>query len=128
MRIVFAGTPDFAKEQLQALHEAGHEIAAVYTQPDRPAGRGKHLKPSAVKVYAQENGLIIEQPTTLKTPQAAAVLKNYAPEVMIVAAYGLLLPQEILNTPPLGCINVHASLLPRWRGASPIQHAITAAE
>ncbi|MBS0287885.1 MAG: methionyl-tRNA formyltransferase [Proteobacteria bacterium] len=124
MRIVFAGTPEFAAIQLQALLQAKFEIVAVYTQPDKPAGRGQHLHESEVKQIAKAHGLPIEQPNTLKTPQAQTTLAQYNADLMIVAAYGLLLPKAILETPRLGCINVHASLLPRWRGASPIQQAI----
>ncbi len=120
MRIVFAGTPEFAEFQLRALLDAKFNIVAVYTQPDRPAGRGQHLHPSPVKILAQAHGLPVEN--TLET------LSNYQPDVMIVAAYGVLLPASVLQIPRFGCINVHASLLPRWRGASPIQQAILAGD
>lgn len=124
MRIGFAGTPIFAETQLQALLGTEHEIVVIYTQPDKPAGRGRSLTASPVKTLALQHGIPIEQPTTLKTPDATKTLAQYAPDVLIVAAYGLLLPEAFLKTPSLGCVNVHASLLPRWRGASPIQQAI----
>jgi methionyl-tRNA formyltransferase len=128
LRIAFAGTPDFAVPALDALHAAGHEIAAVYTQPDRPAGRGQSLNESPVKRRAVELGLPLEQPATLRTPEAAADLAAYRPELMVVVAYGLILPPAILGVPRLGCWNIHASLLPRWRGAAPIQRAILAGD
>ncbi|HSW34523.1 MAG TPA: methionyl-tRNA formyltransferase [Steroidobacteraceae bacterium] len=128
MRIVFAGTPDFSVPALDALHAAGHEITAVYTQPDRPAGRGQSLNESPVKRRAIELGLPLEQPATLRTTEAAADLAAYRPELMVVVAYGLILPPAILGVPRLGCWNIHASLLPRWRGAAPIQRAILAAD
>ena len=128
MRIVFAGTPEFAAVSLEALIGAGHGICAVYTQPDRGAGRGRKLRPSAVKAAAQRHRLPLEQPVTLKAPAAQATLAGYDCDVMVVAAYGLLLPQPILETPRLGCINVHGSLLPRWRGAAPIQRALLAGD
>ena len=128
LRIVFAGTPDFAVPALDALHAAGHEIAAVYTQPDRPAGRGQTLNESPVKRRAVELGLPLEQPATLRTTEAAADLAAYRPELMVVVAYGLILPPAILGVPRLGCWNIHASLLPRWRGAAPIQRAILAGD
>ncbi len=128
MKIVFAGTPTFAEVQLHALLEAKHEIVAVYTQPDKPAGRGQHLHESPVKTLALKHNIPVEQPHSLKNPDAHDILKQYSPDVMIVAAYGLILPQNILNIPSFGCINVHASLLPRWRGASPIQQAILAGD
>jgi len=127
-RIVFAGTPEFSVPALDALHAAGHTIVAVYTQPDRPAGRGRELAAGAVKQRARQLGLPIEQPATLKAPAAQAELANYAPDVMVVVAYGLLLPQAVLDVPPLGCLNIHASLLPRWRGAAPIQRAVLAGD
>lgn len=123
MRILFAGTPLFAKIQLEAL-AAKYDIVAVYTQADRPAGRGQKQHESEVKVLAKALQLPIEQPLTLKDPDAVAHFKSYQPDVLIVAAYGLILPKTILDVPKYGCINVHASLLPRWRGASPIQQAI----
>jgi methionyl-tRNA formyltransferase len=128
LRIVFAGTPDFSVPALDALHAAGHEITAVYTQPDRPAGRGQSLNESPVKRRAIELGLPLEQPATLRTAEAAADLAAHRPELMVVVAYGLILPPAILGVPRLGCLNIHASLLPRWRGAAPIQRAILAAD
>jgi methionyl-tRNA formyltransferase len=128
LNIVFAGTPEFAAIALQALIASPHRIVAVYTQPDRPAGRGRQLKPSAVKAVALQHGIPIEQPVSLKTPAAAITLANYQADLMIVAAYGLILPTAILTTPRLGCLNIHASLLPRWRGAAPIQRAILAGD
>lgn len=127
-RIIFAGTPEFALASLSALVEAGHNVVAVYTQPDRPAGRGRKLTQSAVKRYACSQGLPVLQPTTLRSAEAAAELAALKPDLMIVAAYGLLLPQNILDIPRHGCLNVHASLLPRWRGAAPIQAAILAGD
>lgn len=128
MKIIFAGTPEFAKIQLEALLSLSHEIVAVYTQPDKPAGRGQHLQMSPVKTLALAQGLPVEQPTSLKTEEALATLAKYQPDVMIVAAYGLILPEAVLKLPRYGCINVHASKLPRWRGASPIQQAILAGD
>ena len=113
---------------LEALVRSSHRVVAVYTQPDRPAGRGQQLAASAVKQCAVRHGLPIEQPATLREPAAVERLQRWSPDVMIVAAYGLLLPQSILQTPRLGCINIHASLLPRWRGAAPIQRAIAAGD
>ena len=128
-RIVFAGTPDFAVPSLQAVAaHPGCEIVAVYTQPDRPAGRGRRLRASAVKQTALELGLPVEQPGTLRDAGATARLAAFRPDLMIVAAYGLLLPQAVLDIPALGCVNVHASVLPRWRGAAPVQHAILAGD
>jgi methionyl-tRNA formyltransferase len=128
MRLIFAGTPDFAAAALKALIEAGHEIPLVLTQPDRPAGRGMKLKPSPVKALALEHGLRVEQPLTLKTPEAQALVAEVGAEVMVVAAYGLILPKAVLDMPARGCLNIHASLLPRWRGAAPIQRAIEAGD
>ncbi|WP_374322626.1 methionyl-tRNA formyltransferase [Aquipseudomonas alcaligenes] len=128
MRIVFAGTPEFAAQHLQALLDAGREIAAVYTQPDRPAGRGQKLMPSPVKQLALQHGIAVYQPQTLRDPAAQAELAALTPDLMVVVAYGLILPQVVLDTPRLGCINSHASLLPRWRGAAPIQRAIEAGD
>ena len=128
MRLIFAGTPPFAAAALHALHQAGHDIALVLTQPDRPAGRGMKLTPSAVKQAALELGLPLSQPLTLKTPEAEAELRAVAADIMVVAAYGLILPQAVLDLPRLGCLNIHASLLPRWRGAAPIQRAILAGD
>ncbi len=128
LRIVFAGTPDFAAVALAALLDSPHHVAAVYTQPDRPAGRGRRLTPSPVKRLAGERGLPVEQPASLRSAEAQAALRAHAPEVMVVAAYGLLLPPAVLALPPLGCVNIHASLLPRWRGAAPIQRAVLAGD
>ena len=128
MRIVFAGTPEFAAQHLQALLDAGRQIVAVYTQPDRPAGRGQKLMPSPVKQLALQHGIAVYQPQTLRDPAAQAELAALAPDLMVVVAYGLILPQVVLDTPRLGCINSHASLLPRWRGAAPIQRAIEAGD
>ncbi|MDH0142874.1 methionyl-tRNA formyltransferase [Aquipseudomonas alcaligenes] len=128
MRIVFAGTPEFAAQHLQALLDAGREIVAVYTQPDRPAGRGQKLAPSPVKQLALQHGISVYQPQTLRDPAAQTELAALTPDLMVVVAYGLILPQVVLDTPRLGCINSHASLLPRWRGAAPIQRAIEAGD
>ena len=128
MRIVFAGTPEFAAVVLRGLLESGHEVAAAYTQPDRPAGRGRRLRASPVKILAEERGIPIRQPATLREGAARASLCALRPEVIAVAAYGLLLPREVLAIPRDGCLNVHASLLPRWRGAAPIQRAILAGD
>jgi methionyl-tRNA formyltransferase len=128
MKLVFAGTPEFAVPSLRALLDAGHSILAVYTQPDRPAGRGRKLAMSPVKQFALECGLAVQQPTTLRTEAEAGHLRALAPDAMIVIAYGLILPPPLLAIPRLGCINVHASLLPRWRGAAPIQRAIEAGD
>lgn len=129
LRIVFAGTPDFAAHQLQALLDSGeHLLVAAYTQPDRPAGRGKKLSPSPVKQLAQAHQIPVFQPASLKGEAAQAELAALDADVMVVVAYGLLLPQAVLDTPRLGCVNVHASLLPRWRGAAPIQRAIEAGD
>jgi len=128
MRLVFAGTPDFAAEHLQALLAGSHQVVAVYTQPDRPAGRGQKLMPSPVKQLAQAHGIPVYQPQTLRAPEAQAELTALAPDLMVVVAYGLILPQAVLDIPRLGCINSHASLLPRWRGAAPIQRAIEAGD
>mgnify|MGYP002712319495 FL=1 len=128
MRIVFAGTPEFAAQHLQALLDAGREIVAVYTQPDRPAGRGQKLAPSPVKQLALQHGIAVYQPQTLRDPAAQTELAALTPDLMVVVAYGLILPQVVLDTPRLGCINSHASLLPRWRGAAPIQRAIEAGD
>jgi methionyl-tRNA formyltransferase len=127
-RIVFAGTPEFSVPALDALHAAGHAIAAVYTQPDRPAGRGRTLTASPVKRRALELGLPVEQPGSFKEAGAVAQLAGHAADLMVVVAYGLILPQAVLDVPRLGCLNIHASLLPRWRGAAPIQRAILAGD
>ncbi|MCQ2032134.1 methionyl-tRNA formyltransferase [Stutzerimonas zhaodongensis] len=128
MRIVFAGTPEFAAQHLQALIEAGRNVIAVYTQPDRPAGRGQKLMPSPVKQLALQHEIPVHQPQTLRDPDAQAELASLQADLMIVVAYGLILPQAVLDMPRLGCINSHASLLPRWRGAAPIQRAVEAGD
>jgi methionyl-tRNA formyltransferase len=128
LRLVFAGTPDFAVPSLAACIASGAEVVAVYTQPDRPAGRGRKLAASPVKQAALEAGIAVEQPETLRDKAARARLAAYAPDLMIVVAYGLILPKSVLALPRLGCWNVHASLLPRWRGAAPIQRAILAGD
>ncbi|GAB4392006.1 MAG: methionyl-tRNA formyltransferase [Gammaproteobacteria bacterium] len=128
MRIVFAGTPEFAVPCLQSLLTAQYNVVAVYTQPDRPAGRGRKLTPSPVKRLAQNYDLPVYQPESLRSAEAQQILAQLKPDLMIVVAYGLLLPADILTIPTDGCINVHASLLPRWRGAAPIQHAILAGD
>jgi len=130
MKIVFMGTPDFAVPCLKALHEAGHDIAAVFTQPDKPKNRGHKMTPPPVKVCAEELGIPVYQPLSLRrnksddAADAIETLKNTAPECIVVVAYGQILPKEVLDIPKYGCINVHASLLPRYRGAAPIQHCI----
>lgn len=124
LRIIFAGTPVFAAESLRAILHTQHEVVGVYTQPDRPVGRGRELKPSPVKELALARQLPIFQPPSLRDSQAQAELADLDADIMVVAAYGLILPKAVLNTPRLGCINVHGSLLPRWRGAAPIQRAI----
>jgi methionyl-tRNA formyltransferase len=128
LRIVYAGTPEFAVPALAALHGSSHQVVAVYTQPDRPAGRGRVLTASAVKAYAQQHGIPVEQPLNFREPQTVAHLQSYAADVMVVAAYGLILPQKVLDVPRLACLNIHGSLLPRWRGAAPIQRAILAGD
>jgi len=131
IRIVFAGTPDFAVPSLNALAgrvAADFELAAVYTQPDRPAGRGRRLRESDIKKLARTLGVRIEQPTTLRDVSAQHILQELKPDLLVVAAYGLILPQAVLDIPSLGCVNVHASLLPRWRGAAPVQRAILAGD
>ncbi len=128
VRLVFMGTPDFALPPLRALAAAGHTIAGVFCQPDRPAGRGHRLLPPPVKVLAEEMGLPVFQPVSLKTGEATAQLRSLAPECVVVVAYGKLLPEEMLALPPLGCVNIHASLLPRYRGAAPIQWAVLRGE
>ncbi|GGJ94990.1 methionyl-tRNA formyltransferase [Pseudomonas matsuisoli] len=128
MRIVFAGTPEFAANHLQALLDTPHEIVAVYTQPDRPAGRGQKLVASAVKQLALARGIPVLQPVSLRNQEAQAELAALKPDLMIVVAYGLILPQVVLDIPTHSCINSHASLLPRWRGAAPIQRAIEAGD
>ncbi|HEY8540246.1 MAG TPA: methionyl-tRNA formyltransferase [Steroidobacteraceae bacterium] len=128
LSIVFAGTPEFAVPALEALLDSEHRIVAVYTQPDRPAGRGQKLAISPVKRCALEHGLHIEQPPKLRGAEEIARLAAFRPDVMVVVAYGLILPQAVLDIPRFGCINIHASLLPRWRGAAPIQRAIEAGD
>lgn len=128
MRIAFMGTPDFAVPTLDALIGAGHEVAAVYSQPPRPAGRGKALQPSPVQRRAEAAGIDVMTPLTLRDPEAQAAFAALGLDVAVVAAYGLILPEPILSAPRLGCLNVHASLLPRWRGAAPIQRAILAGD
>jgi methionyl-tRNA formyltransferase len=136
MRVIFAGTPEFARAALAALHAAGHDVVGVFTQPDRPAGRGMKLQASAVKQFALSHALEVQQPRSLrlegKYPEDAALAKAFMnqaqADVMVVAAYGLLLPQWVLDAPRFGCLNIHASLLPRWRGAAPIHRAIEAGD
>jgi methionyl-tRNA formyltransferase len=124
MRIVFAGTPKFAVKSLSVLNQSEHEVVAVYCQPDRPKGRGKVLTACPVKIFAEENNLLVIQPEDLKDKQIQTQLALLNPDVMVVAAYGQILPKSILQIPKLGCLNIHASLLPRWRGAAPIERAI----
>lgn len=128
LRIIYAGTPDFSVAALQALTASPHEVIAVYTQPDRPAGRGRELQMSPVKQEALKHGIPVYQPISLKDDAAQQQLKALDADLMVVTAYGLLLPPEVLQMPRLGCINIHASLLPRWRGAAPIQRAIQAGD
>lgn len=128
MKLIFAGTPEFAAAALTALIDAGHEIALVLTQPDRPSGRGMSLQASAVKKVALAHGIEVFQPNSLKNEEAQARIAAIAAEVMVVAAYGLILPQSVLDMPKHGCLNIHASLLPRWRGAAPIQRALLAGD
>ena len=128
MKIIFAGTPDFAASALKALLAQPFEVVAVLTQPDRPSGRGMQLTPSPVKQLALQHGLPVLQPATLKNTDIQSELAAYAADVMVVAAYGLILPQAVLQLPHHGCLNIHASLLPRWRGAAPIQRAILAGD
>ena len=128
MKVIFAGTPDFAAQALRAIAAAGFEIPLVLTQPDRPKGRGMQLQASPVKQAALELGLAIAQPASLRHEEAQALLRAQNADVMVVAAYGLILPQAVLDTPAHGCLNSHASLLPRWRGAAPIQRAIEAGD
>jgi methionyl-tRNA formyltransferase len=128
LRLAFMGTPDFAVPTLAELIAAGHEITAVYTQPPRPAGRGQKLQPSSVEIFARGQGLAVRSPTTLKTAEAQEEFRALDLDAAVVAAYGLILPRAVLDAPHLGCFNVHASLLPRWRGAAPIQRAIMAGD
>lgn len=128
LRIVFAGTPDFAATALQALLDSEHEVVGVLTQPDRPAGRGRTLKSGPVKALAEQNAIPVQQPLNFKDEQSIAAVREFDCDVMVVAAYGLILPAAVLNIPRLGCLNIHASLLPRWRGAAPIQRALLAGD
>lgn len=128
MRLIFAGTPEFASTALQAIIAAGHEVALVLTQPDRAAGRGMAIHASPVKRLALAHGLAVQQPGSLKNAAVQEQIRAVAAEVMVVAAYGLILPQAVLDVPRLGCINIHASLLPRWRGAAPVQRALLAGD
>ncbi|NNE89537.1 MAG: methionyl-tRNA formyltransferase [Silicimonas sp.] len=128
MRVVFMGTPDFSVPALEALHAAGHEIAAVYTQPPRPAGRGKKDRPTAVHACAEILGLPVRHPKSLKSAEAQEAFAALEADVAVVVAYGLILPQSVLDVPRFGCLNIHASLLPRWRGAAPIHRAIMAGD
>lgn len=128
LRVVFMGTPDFAAVALQSLIAAGHDIVAVYSQPPRPAGRGQQLQPSPVHTLAESRRLSVLTPVTLRSPEAVAAFAAHQADVAVVVAYGLLLPQAILDLPRYGCLNIHASLLPRWRGAAPIQRAIAAGD
>ena len=129
LRIAFMGTPDFAVPALEALIDAGHDIVCVYTQPPRPKGRGHQIQPSPVHLVAQAHNIPVHTPHSLKKDiRAVTDLADYAPDVAVVAAYGLILPKSVLEIPRLGCLNIHASLLPRWRGASPIQNAILAGD
>ena len=128
LKVVFAGTPDFAARHLQGLIDSPHQIVAVMSQPDRPAGRGKRLQPPPVKAVALEAELPVWQPASLKNADGEATLSQYHADILVVVAYGLILPTAILTIPRLGCLNVHASLLPRWRGAAPVQRAIEAGD
>ncbi len=128
MRVAFAGTPEFAAVALRAILAAGFDVPLVLTQPDRPAGRGMQLQPSAVKQVALEHGIAVDQPERLRTPEQQAALAACGADVLVVAAYGLILPQTVLDLPRLGCLNIHGSLLPRWRGAAPIHRAIEAGD
>ena len=128
MKIIFAGTPDFSVPTLQMLIDSKHEICAVYTQPDRPSGRGRKLKPSPIKALALKAGLTVVQVENFKTSDALKTLQNFNADLMIVVAYGLILPQTVLDAPKKGCINIHGSLLPRWRGAAPIHRALMAGD
>ena len=128
LRIIFAGTPDFSARHLDALLSSGHQVVGVFTQPDRPAGRGKKLMPSPVKVLAEEHGLPVFQPASLRPQENQQLVADLNADVMVVVAYGLILPKAVLDMPRLGCINVHGSLLPRWRGAAPIQRSLWAGD
>ncbi|GKW11308.1 methionyl-tRNA formyltransferase [Pectobacterium carotovorum subsp. carotovorum] len=128
LRIIFAGTPDFAARHLDALLSSGHEIVGVFTQPDRPSGRGNKLTPSPVKVLAEQHSIPVFQPKSLRPVENQAMVETLGADIMVVVAYGLILPQPVLSMPRLGCINVHGSLLPLWRGAAPIQRALWAGD
>ncbi|MBY6258143.1 methionyl-tRNA formyltransferase [Phytobacter diazotrophicus] len=128
LRIIFAGTPDFAARHLDALLSSEHQIVGVFTQPDRPAGRGKKLMPSPVKVLAEEKGIPVFQPVSLRPQENQQLIADLQADVMVVVAYGLILPKAVLEMPRLGCLNVHGSLLPRWRGAAPIQRSLWAGD
>lgn len=128
LKVIFAGTPDFAADHLAALLSSEHEVIAVYSQPDRPAGRGKKLTASPVKTLALEHNVPVYQPENFKSEEAKQELADLNADIMVVVAYGLLLPKAVLDTPRLGCINVHGSILPRWRGAAPIQRSIWAGD
>jgi methionyl-tRNA formyltransferase len=128
LRLIFMGTPDFAVPSLAALADAGHEIAAVYTQPPRPAGRGHRLQPSPVQLFAEEKGFPVRSPLSLRKAPAQEEFAAFGADIAVVAAYGLILPQPVLDAPRLGCLNVHGSLLPRWRGAAPMQRAMLAGD
>ncbi|MEI7344042.1 methionyl-tRNA formyltransferase [Pectobacterium brasiliense] len=128
LRIIFAGTPDFAARHLDALLSSGHEVVGVFTQPDRPAGRGNKLTPSPVKILAEQHSITVFQPKSLRPEENQAMVQALNADVMVVVAYGLILPQPVLSMPRLGCINVHGSLLPLWRGAAPIQRALWAGD
>jgi methionyl-tRNA formyltransferase len=128
LRIAFAGTPQFALPALRALLASRHRLVGVLTQPDRPAGRGRALRASPIKLLATENGLPVAQPATLKSAEGRAVLDGWAPDLLVVVAYGLILPPSVLMLPRLGCLNIHGSVLPRWRGAAPIQRAVLAGD
>ncbi|WP_326468665.1 methionyl-tRNA formyltransferase [Enterobacter wuhouensis] len=128
LRIIFAGTPDFAARHLDALLSSGHQVVGVFTQPDRPAGRGKKLMPSPVKVQAEEHGIAVFQPSSLRPQENQQLVADLNADVMVVVAFGLILPKAVLDMPRLGCVNVHGSLLPRWRGAAPIQRSLWAGD
>ena len=128
LRIIYAGTPDFSVPALQALIDSEHEVVAVYTQPDRPSGRGRKIRFGPVKQLAVDNDIPVEQPLSLKSEDEQQKLRDYQPDLMVVAAYSLILPQAVLDIPTYGCLNIHASLLPRWRGAAPLQRAIQAGD
>src|SRR5579872_1050719 len=129
LRLIFMGTPEFAVPTLRALHDAGHEIVAVYTREPKPGGRrGLELQPTPVEKEARRLDIPVEAPKTLRTPEAVEHFCSYEPDAAVVVAYGMILPQAILDVPKLGCFNLHASLLPRWRGAAPIQRAIMAGD